>query len=71
MKPRASDKLWSNPAWAAANWGKRRGKPWTDDELVTAYELRQQGRSVSVIADELGRTVQSVNGKIGYQRGAQ
>lgn len=65
---RASDKLWANPAWSIPRWGKRRGKPWTDEEMVTAYELRQQGADVSAIATALGRTWKSVDGKIGNWR---
>lgn len=71
MKPRATDKLWADPKWAKEHWGQRRGRKWTDDELVTAHQLRQQGWDVSEIAAELDRSVASVNSKIVYQRGAQ
>lgn len=58
--------LWANPDWCSKNWGNRRGKPWTGLELVKALGMRLSGCSDVQIAAELGRTVRSVEGKLGY-----
>lgn len=60
--------VWSDPQFAVANWGKRRGKPWTFDEHIQAFRLRWAGKSNAEIAGELGRSVWSVHQKIGYQK---
>lgn len=48
-------------------WGSRRGKPWTDDEVVIARFLRFCGLDSEQIGAILGRSALSVDGKIGYQ----
>lgn len=61
---RATDKLWGDPVWAVKHWGNRRGRKWTDDELITAHQLRQQGCDVSEIAIELKRSPRSIYAKL-------
>jgi hypothetical protein len=67
MKPRASDKLWSDPIWCAAHWGNRRGKPWSAEELTTANNMRAAGKSDADISVCVSRTQKSVTAKLGYQ----
>ena len=48
------------------NWGRRKGKPWTDSDVECARFLRRCGLGNAGIADALGRSEWAVIGKIGY-----
>lgn len=52
--------------------GHGRETPWDPDELALLSELREQGYGIDAIAQKLGRTSQSVRGKLGcgMKRGA-
>jgi hypothetical protein len=58
--------LWADPKWCVKNWGQRRGSPWTKEEFEKAIIMRLSKHTDDEIAAELGRTVGSVTGKIGY-----
>lgn len=59
---------WSDPEFAPANWGARKGRPWTQFETDRAVAMRFRGAADHDIAATLGRSVASVIGKLGYQR---
>ena len=48
-------------------WGRRRGRPWTDDEVIEAKFLRHLGMTGEQIGAVLGRSKQAVDAKINYQ----
>jgi hypothetical protein len=58
--------LWADPEWRGSHWGNRRGRPWGQEEITQAVTMRLSGHSNAEIAAELGRTLRSVEGKIGY-----
>lgn len=48
------------------DWGERRGRPWTDDDVMYARFMRDWGLSDVTIAEVLNRSEKSIRAKIGY-----
>lgn len=48
-------------------WGRRRGRPWTEDEVIEAKFMRHLGLTGEQIGAVLGRSKQAVDAKINYQ----
>lgn len=62
--------LWADPEWCQQHWGRRKGRPWTEAEINKAISMRFYRATDEEIASELGRSVRSVIGKIGYWKRA-